>query len=115
MSEPKVRDDGLPPGSFREKATEYFIRELGEPVHIQVKEGTIFRWTIRRRDNMDLAIYITLDSPEMPDIAHVMISDPGCIDAEPIKSYTLRTEDEFAMALGEIRRRMNGGQCQINL
>lgn len=101
-------------GTFRDKATAYFMRELGEAVHIEVKEGTIYRWTIRRRDNMDLAIYITLDSPELPDFAHLMISDPGCAGAEPLKSYMLRTEAEFAVALGEIKRRIEGGECPIN-
>jgi hypothetical protein len=90
--------------SFRDKAAAFFLRALGEPTRISVESGTIYRWVIPRKGGHDVNVYITLDSPELPDYAHIMISDPAAKDDQPVKSLMMRREEEFDRVLAEIRR-----------
>jgi|GEM_PF-5602459 len=97
--------DPPPSKSFREKGLEFFIRELGEPTHIPVQNGTIYRWALPRKGRNNINIYITIDAPELPNMAHVMISDPAQ-ETDPLKNFTVRDESEFADVIAYIRARV---------
>ncbi|HYE61354.1 MAG TPA: hypothetical protein VD997_05105 [Phycisphaerales bacterium] len=99
---------GPPPRSFREKGLDYFTQALGPPTEIPVDNGTIYRWKLPRKGTHDVNVYITIDAPELPDIAHIMISDPAKGADEPIKGFTVRNESEFPNVLAYIRARIEG-------
>jgi hypothetical protein len=90
--------------TFREMAAEFFIDALGEPHEIRVEAGVIYRWVIRRPGNLDVAIYVTLDSPELANYAHLLVSDPACGGNDPVQDVMMRTEADFGPALELIRR-----------
>ena len=99
---------GSKPGStlyfmtnFRDQARDAFIEEFGEPEYISVTGGEIYRWILNRRDASDL--FITIDSPEMPDLCHIMISDPASTAVEPVSSMTLRTLNEIHSVIERVR------------
>jgi hypothetical protein len=99
--------DPPPPRSFREKGLAFFTRELGEPTHIPVQNGTIYRWALPRKGRNDINIYITIDAPELPNMAHIMISDPAKEADQPIKNFTVRDEAEFPSVIAYIRARVD--------
>jgi hypothetical protein len=92
-----------PPESFRAKALAAFTRLLGEPAAIAVENGTIYRWRRRRKGFHDVNVYITIDAPELPDFAHVMISDPAVRQGEPVRSFMIRGEIEIEPVLAYLR------------
>ncbi|MCK6477622.1 MAG: hypothetical protein L6Q35_12420 [Phycisphaerales bacterium] len=59
--------------NFRRTVFERMRAALGEPEVSMVRDGEVYRWTLRRR--MDLNFYVTLDSPEHLNLAHIMLSD----------------------------------------
>ena len=97
-----------PSSTFRDQAASFFTNALGQPFAIPAPEGLMCRWKFQRQGSTDLVIYITMDSPEMPDIAHIMISDPSCKDSQPITSLVLRKVEDFEPTLEKIRRHIKG-------
>jgi hypothetical protein len=78
--------------TFREQVRDIFTQTLGNPAVIPVGNGDIWRWVLQRQYSMH--VYVTIDSPEMPDLAHVIVSDPASKNVEPVASYTVRTHEE---------------------
>lgn len=77
---------------------------FGEPQEVlKVIGGEIDRWTLTLTSNPRRTIYITLDSPEMPQLAHVIVSDPGANLADPIGSFSMRTVDEVRSVIKRIQ------------
>jgi hypothetical protein len=92
------------PRPFREEALELFQRAFGRPAVIPSPEGNLYRWKLERRAGPHVAIYVTLDSPEQPDLAHIMISHPGHPD--PIMSIVLKTCPEVEAAVEMVKARV---------
>ena len=78
--------------AFRQQALERLMGALGEPEVIKVSGGEMYRWVLKRPHNLHM--YLTLDSPELPDIAHLIVSDPRSRAADPVVSLTMRTLPE---------------------
>ena len=97
--------EGAPKGSFREKAISYFYKALGQPEEIPVSNGKLFRWRLPRVGENDVMIYITINSPELPNIAHIMVTDPAEDADEPIKNFVLRDLSALDAVLAYIRAR----------
>jgi hypothetical protein len=92
--------------SFRDRALALLDDAFGRPRVIPVDEGLAFyRWILQRPRGM--SIYLTLDSPERPDIAHLLVSDPKQV-LEPVASITMRTEEEVRIAIELIRKQWKG-------
>ena len=77
---------------LRDSVREAFEKRFGPPQILDVSSGKIFRWVLQRANSMHL--YVTLDSPELPDVAHIMISDPSSKAVDPISNRTLSTIEE---------------------
>lgn len=77
---------------LREQARERCREVFGEPHVLKVPGGEIDRWTLKRDNGPEM--YLTLDAPELPDLVHLMISDPGADLVEPITSMVMRTVEE---------------------
>jgi hypothetical protein len=88
--------------TFREQALEEVRNAFGEPEYINVTGGQIFRWILKREHGSHL--YITIDSPEIPSVCHIMISDPSSKAVEPISNMTLRTLEEVKSVIKRIER-----------
>jgi hypothetical protein len=88
--------------TFREQAWREFRKAFGEPDEVlRTESGAIYRWILKRDHNAH--IYLTFDSPELPSIAHVMVSDPKAHLAEPVASLTMRTLDEVKATMTRIK------------
>lgn len=74
---------------LREQARDECRKVLGEPHVLKVPGGEIDRWTLKRPEGSEM--YVTLDAPELPQLVHLMISDPGARVVEPITSVIMRT------------------------
>ncbi len=84
------------PKTLREQVIEKFIAAFGEPEVASFTPGKIYRWFLRRDSPYAMAMYLTIDSPEFPDMAHVLISDGAAHQAEPLTTasmYTLADAD----------------------
>jgi hypothetical protein len=86
---------------FREWAARQLRSALGEPEVLATTVGDVYRWTLRREGKEPL--YVTLNSPELPELAHVIYTDPEMLRADPITSRITRTEPEFLTTLHDIR------------
>lgn len=57
-------------------------------------------------------MHITLDSPELPQIAHLIVSDPRSGPVDPVVSLTMRTLPEVEAVIQRLleqwRRGMEG-------
>jgi hypothetical protein len=87
---------------FREQVVAKFHAALGEPEISCVRSGRLYRWSLARPN--DLTMYVTINSPERADIAHVMISDGSAHQWEPIVTLTIQTHAEVDSLLGRIAR-----------
>lgn len=88
---------------FREWAARQLRSALGEPEVLATAAGDVYRWTLRRDGREPM--YVTLNSPELPELAHVIYTDPEMLRSDPIISRITRTEPEFLVALHDIRER----------
>jgi hypothetical protein len=88
--------------SFRDVARDLLIEAFGEPRVMRAEEGALYRWVLKRERG--LSLYVTLDSPEMPWIAHLLISDPEAEMVDPIATVTMRTVEEIRATIEAIRR-----------
>lgn len=86
---------------FREQARKECRKAFGEPQVLKVRGGEIDRWTLTRPEGGDM--YVTLDAPELPDLVHVMISDPTSMRVDPIASLVTRTMEEVKKTIETIK------------
>lgn len=93
--------------SFRDDAVSKFIEAFGEPETLDATGGMIYRWRLTRPHNLDL--FITFDSPEMHEVAHVIVSDPSSKATEPVNSLTMRTIREVELMIERIRLQWKEG------
>jgi hypothetical protein len=93
---------------FREVARQILVGAFGEPTAVPVDSGRLYRWVLERP--YGLSVYVTLDSPEMPDLGHVMISDPASTAVDPIASMTVRTATEVESLVDRIRLQWKGAE-----
>ncbi|HYE61345.1 MAG TPA: hypothetical protein VD997_05060 [Phycisphaerales bacterium] len=94
---------------FREIVLARLRKELGEPTRTVLETGTVYRWSVRCKGQADVSIYITLDSPELPDYAHLFISDPGRRgpNHEALVSFIFRAESKIPEVLRVIREKVD--------
>lgn len=92
---------------FRERALDRLIAAFGDPERIPAEAGILYRWVLRRPHGLDL--YITLDSPEMPEIAHLIVSDPRSGVVDPVVSLTMRTLPEVDAVVEKLRQQWQRG------
>lgn len=105
-------DDGRRRMTHRVIFREWAVRQLrgvfGEPETLHTEAGELYRWTLRRDGREPL--YVSLNSPEMPELAHVICADPEMLLGDPITSRIARTEPELLVALHEIRERWGNAE-----
>ena len=89
---------------FREEALALLVQAFGRPAVVPSPEGDIYRWKLERPGQSHVAIYVTLDSPEQPDLAHIMISHPG--HPEPITPIVMHTRAEVEAAIALVKARV---------
>jgi hypothetical protein len=89
-----------PGRAFRERALERLVAKLGPPEVVPVTPGALYRWILRRPHGLDM--YITLDSPEIPDLAHLIVSDPRSGAADPVASITMHTLAEVDAVIDRV-------------
>jgi hypothetical protein len=87
--------------TYRDKVIAMLIDAFGEPEVSSVQSGNIYRWTLHRGP-YGISMFITIDSPEYEDIAHVMISDAAHHQVEPVVSVTTTTIEEAKALIGRI-------------
>ncbi len=93
---------GIP---LREQARKECRKAFGEPQVLKVRSGEIDRWTLTRPGGGDM--YVTLDAPELPDLVHVMVSDPTSTTVDPICSVVMRTIEEVQKTIKIIQDQWN--------
>ena len=87
--------------SFRQKVIDKFIAALGEPETATVSSGTLYRWVLQRGPYA-MSMFITIDSPEFPEMAHVLISDGVAHAGEPLVAVSVYTLDDADVLLKRI-------------
>lgn len=92
--------------NFRERARRQFESTFGPPQVLPTEVGSLYRWVLKRPSGKSL--YITLDSPEMTHIAHVLVSDPLSTQLDPISSLVMRTDAEVESAIARIKEQHAG-------
>ena len=58
------------------------LEAFGRAREISLDHGCLYQWVFTRGGRAE--VYVTLDSPEMPRLAHLMISDLGSTALNPI-------------------------------
>lgn len=90
------------PTSLRSQIYARMQAALGIPEISHVSAGDIYRWTLPR--HYDLTLYVTMDSPEHPDLAHIMLSDGPRYQDKPVVSflvYSLQEADALIVRILE--------------
>lgn len=105
MSSSPTARPNAPNPSFREQSLTTIVEAFGAPEEIPLSAGKIYRWTLRRDGGVN--VYVTLDSPEFPHIAHLLVADLAHA-AGPIASLTMRTMEEVRDAVQRIRKQWKG-------
>ena len=80
------------PKTLREQVFDMMRTAFGEPEVAPVESGNLYRWTLRRQ--FDLNIYITMDSPEHSDLAHILVSDSTQYQSAPVVSTVVYSVEE---------------------
>lgn len=93
--------------TFRERACRQFAAAFGPPTALPTEAGDLYRWVLKRPGGRQ-PVYVTLDSPEMTHIAHVLVSDPQSTQLDPVSSLVMRTEAEVASAIARIKAQLAG-------
>ncbi|HYD01945.1 MAG TPA: hypothetical protein VEB22_12025 [Phycisphaerales bacterium] len=78
--------------TFRQQVFERLKLALGEPETSRVQAGELYRWTLPRP--YDVNMYVTMDSPEFKDLAHIMVSDGPRFQSKPLVSFIVYTLEE---------------------
>jgi hypothetical protein len=87
--------------SFREWTRRRLSAALGRPLALTTREGMIHRWTVTRDGHEP--VVVTLNSPELAEMAHVLVSDPESVRSEPVRSMCLRTEEDVHRVMEQIK------------
>ena len=104
LSASRLAGESLP---FREQAFLSLKQFLGEPEILPATGGFLYRWLLERPNG--LSMYVTLDSPELPEVAHLIISDPQSKQAvDPVLSKTMRTLEEVEVVALELLKQWKG-------
>lgn len=90
--------------ALREYAARAFTEAFGEPEQHMTADGILFRWRLGSADGQ--TIRITIDSPEFPTMAHILISDP--IAVVRLSAETCRTESEVEALIRQLKARLRG-------
>lgn len=88
--------------TIRQQIYERVRQALGEPEISRVESGELYRWTLKRA--YDVTMYITMDSPEHPNLAHIMISDSEKYQPKPVVSHLLYSIQEADQLIERIRK-----------
>lgn len=100
--------------TFREDTLSKMRAAFGEPEVAPVRDGDLYRWTLTRPD--DLNLYVTLDSPEHTDLAHIMVSDSTKYQDKPLVSTIVYTLDEVDRLISRIQEQWKRpGQTRTNI
>jgi hypothetical protein len=89
--------------TFREQVIDKFIAAFGEPEVAKFTPGKIYRWCLLRGPYA-MSMFITIDSPEFPDMAHVLISDGALHQAEPLVTASVYTLADADLLIERIRK-----------
>jgi hypothetical protein len=89
------------PKVFREQVIDLFYEAFGEAEVSVIKAGKLYRWSLPRGP-YSIGMFITIDSPEYTDIAHIMISDADSHQVEPVVAVTVRTLAEAKAVIDRI-------------
>jgi hypothetical protein len=92
--------------TFRDRVHDRLVEAFRAPQELHTESGKVYRWVLRRDSGLHAHVYLTLDSPELPTLAHVMVSDPGSIAVKPISSRTMRTMEEVEALITTIRAQL---------
>jgi hypothetical protein len=92
-----------PRKTVRAHVIEMFRAAFGEPEVTTVKSGDIFRWTLSR-GRKAMPMFITVDSPEFPHLAHILISDGSAHQVEPVVALRMYTRGEAEAVIRGITR-----------
>ena len=76
---------------------------FGEPEVANVACGELYRWTLVRSP-YGLNMYITWDSPERDDLAHITVSDDTNNQPQPLVSTIVYTRAEADALVQRLRR-----------
>lgn len=93
--------------TFRDAVIERLQAEFGQPEVSPVRSGNLYRWTLHRGP-YGVSMFITIDSPEFEDIAHIMISDGARHQIEPVVALTVRTMPETEKLIEQIKLQWKG-------
>jgi hypothetical protein len=93
------------PEHFRAETVKKLKAAFGQPEVSKVASGEIYRWTLKRGVN-EISMFITLDSPEFTDMAHIMISDGSAYQIEPVVAVTVRTQAEVDALIERIFKQL---------
>ncbi len=88
MPEPRLQEK-----TFREQVIERLIAALGKPEVARVEAGNLYRWTLNRGP-ATISMFVTIDSPEHPHIAHIIVSDGSAYQSQPVITSTVHTLEE---------------------
>jgi hypothetical protein len=91
--------------TFRDQVVERFIAEFGEPQTVQTVDGAVYRWVLKT--NRDDVIRLTIDAPEFPSMAHLLVSDRAAV-IDPLSSIPLRTMPEAEEVVARVQLRLHG-------
>lgn len=100
--------------TFREHALLKMKAAFGEPEVARVRDGDLYRWTLTRPN--DLNLYVTLDSPEHTDLAHIMVSDSTEYQDKPLVSTIVYSLDEVDQLISRIQEQWkHPGQTRTDI
>jgi hypothetical protein len=89
--------------TFRQQVIDKFIAAFGEPEVAVFTPGKIYRWCLLRGPHA-MSMFITIDSPEFPEMAHVLISDGAWHQAEPLVAASVHTLADADLLIERIRK-----------
>jgi hypothetical protein len=89
--------------TFREQVIDKFIAAFGEPEVGEFTPGKIYRWCLLRGPYA-MSMFITIDSPEFPEMAHVLISDGAAHQAEPLAAVSVYTLPDADLLIQRITK-----------
>jgi hypothetical protein len=96
-----------PCSTFREQALAWLTSALGSPMVVPMGNGaSVYRWILARPRGQ--SVYVTLNSPGLPGVAQLLISDPRQ-KPEPLTSLTLRSLTDLDREVARVLRQWKEG------
>jgi hypothetical protein len=102
---PEEEGISMSESQLRDQAAQIFIEAFGEPERLNTVDGIVYRWRLDAADGD--TIRITLDSPEFPNSAHFLVSDPKALIR--LAAQACSTKAEVLSVRDQITRRLKGG------